>query len=152
MTTVPESTLRYQLFIKATAEQIWRAITTPELTRQFMHECVIDSTYERGAPYNGYSPDRAEHFVSGEVVEAKPPLHLRTTWLSLWDTALADEPPSQVIWDIEPYPDGTCLLTLVHDHLEHSPGTVKAASVAEGWLQCLCGLKTLLETGEPLSH
>ena len=42
------------------------------------------------------------------------------------------------------------LLTVVHDQLEGAPKT--AASVAgPGWMRVLSGLKTLLETGEPLS-
>jgi hypothetical protein len=39
-------------------------------------------------------------------------------------------------------------LTVVHDQLESAPKT--AASVAGGWSYVLSGLKTLLETGEPL--
>jgi hypothetical protein len=37
----------------------------------------------------------------------------------------------------------------VHDQLERSPKT--AENVAGGWTYILSGLKTLLETGEPLS-
>jgi hypothetical protein len=39
-------------------------------------------------------------------------------------------------------------LTVVHDELEQAVKT--AASVAGGWPWVLSGLKTLLETGEPL--
>ena len=52
-------------------------------------------------------------------------------------------------WEIEPQDDGICMLTLVHDRLEGAPKT--AASVAGGWMIVLSGLKTLLETGEPLA-
>jgi hypothetical protein len=56
-----------------------------------------------------------------------------------------------VTWDIEPGDGGVCSLTVVHDRLEQSPKT--AASVAgPGWMFVLSGLKTLLETGEPLSR
>ena len=41
------------------------------------------------------------------------------------------------------------MLTVVHDQLEESPKT--AASVAGGWMLVLSGLKTVLETGEPLA-
>ena len=42
------------------------------------------------------------------------------------------------------------LLTVVHDRLEGAPKT--AAGVAGvGWMSVLSGLKTLLETGEPLA-
>ena len=52
-------------------------------------------------------------------------------------------------WEIEPGEDGVSLLTVVHDRLEGAPKT--AASVSgPGWMRVLSGLKTLLETGEPL--
>ena len=71
-------------------------------------------------------------------------------WRSLYDPDLAAEEPSRVTWEIEPQDNGTCLLTVVHDRLEGAPKT--AASVAgPGWMHVLSGLKTLLETGEPLS-
>ena len=44
--------------------------------------------------------------------------------------------------------DGYSKLTVVHDRLEAAPKT--AANVAGGWMYVLSGLKTLLETGEPL--
>ena len=37
----------------------------------------------------------------------------------------------------------------VHDQLEQSPGTAKSVA-GVGWMTVLSGLKTLLETGEPL--
>ena len=40
-------------------------------------------------------------------------------------------------------------LTVVHDGLEAAPKT--AESVAGGWSYVLSGLKTVLETGRPLS-
>ena len=53
-------------------------------------------------------------------------------------------------WEIEPDEDGVSLLTVIHDQLEGAPKT--AASVAgPGWMRVISGLKTLLETGEPLS-
>jgi hypothetical protein len=42
------------------------------------------------------------------------------------------------------------MLTVVHDQLEASPKTAASVSGA-GWMMVLSGLKTLLETGKPLS-
>ena len=52
-------------------------------------------------------------------------------------------------WEIEPQEDGTTLLTVVHDRLEGAPMTADGVS-GTGWMYVLSGLKTLLETGEPL--
>ena len=138
----------YQLFIKATPEQIWDAITKPEFTQQYFYGSVLDSTFEPGASFDGWSADRSQHYVDGEVLEADPPRLLRTTWRALYDPETAAEPHSRVTWEIEPQDGGLTKLTVVHDELEQSLKT--AASVAGGWPFVLSGLKTLLETGQPL--
>jgi uncharacterized protein YndB with AHSA1/START domain len=150
MTTMTaQATQVYQLFIKATPEQIWEAITTPEFTTKYFHGSYVDSTFEAGASYNGYSGDRSQHWVDGEVLEADPPRLLQHTWRSLYDPEAAPEPHSRVTWEIAPQADGTSLLTVVHDQLEDSPKTAESVS-GTGWMMVLSGLKTLLETGEPL--
>ena len=62
---------------------------------------------------------------------------------------MAAEEPSRVSWEIDAEDGGVSKLTVVHDQLE---------GVAEdgrehrgGWTYILSGLKTLLETGEPLA-
>lgn len=150
-TTTAQATQVYQLFIKATPERIWEAITSPEFTTKYFHGSYVDSTFEPGSPYNGYSTDRSQHWVDGEVLEASPPQRLQHTWRSLYDPEAAAEPHSRVTWEIEPQPDGTCLLTVVHDQLERSPKTSESVS-GTGWIAVLSGLKTLLETGRPLAE
>ena len=149
MTTMTATATQvYQLFIKATPEQIWDAITKPEFTQQYFYGSVLDSTFEPGASFDGWSADRSQHYVDGEVLEADPPRLLRTTWRALYDPETAAEPHSRVTWEIEPQDGGLTKLTVVHDELEQSLKT--AASVAGGWPFVLSGLKTLLETGQPL--
>ena len=63
---------------------------------------------------------------------------------------MAAEPASRVTWEIAPQDGGYCLLTVVHDQLEGAPKTAESVS-GEGWMMVLSGLKTLLETGEPLA-
>jgi hypothetical protein len=55
-----------------------------------------------------------------------------------------------VTWEIEPQEGGVSLLTVVHDQLERAPKTAQSVS-GVGWMMVLSGLKTLLETGEPLA-
>jgi uncharacterized protein YndB with AHSA1/START domain len=150
MTTLTTTTTQiYQVFIKATPEAIWGAITKPEHTGRYFHGSLVDSTFEPGSPYHGWSPDRTQLWVEGEVLECSPPNRLVHTWLSLYNDETAEEEPSRVTWEIEPRENGVSLLRVVHDRLEGAPKT--AASVSgEGWMHVLSGLKTLLETGEPL--
>ncbi len=145
-TATAQTTQVYQLFIKATPEQIWDAITTPEFTERYFHRARHRVTAER---YLSHGPN-GETWGDGPVFEFDPPRRLVHEWRSLYDPDLAVEEPSRVTWEIEPQDDGTCLLTVVHDRLEGAPKT--AASVSgPGWMGVLSGLKTLLETGRPLA-
>ena len=67
----------YQVFILASPEQIWEAITKPEFTSKYFHGSVVDSTFEPGSPYHSYSPDHSQLWVDGVVQEADPPKLLR---------------------------------------------------------------------------
>ena len=151
MTTMTEmqTTQVYQLFIKATPEAIWEAITKPEFTAKYFHGSLVESTFVPGEPYHGYSPDRSQLWVDGEVLASDPPRKLQHTWRSLYDEETAAEPHSRVTWEIEPQGGGFAKLTVVHDQLDQSPKTAASVSGA-GWMIVLSGLKTLLETGEPL--
>jgi uncharacterized protein YndB with AHSA1/START domain len=150
MTTMTEqATQVYAVFIRATPEQVWDGITKPEFTARYFYGSVIESTYEPGSPYLGWAEDRSQQYVEGEVLEADRPRLLRTTWRALYDADASAEPYSRVTWEIEPQDGGVTKLTVVHDQLEASPKT--AANVAGGWSFILSGLKTLLETGVPLT-
>jgi uncharacterized protein YndB with AHSA1/START domain len=144
-----QATQVYSVFVRATPEQVWDAITKPEFTSKYFYGSVIESTWEPGATYAGWAGDRSQQYVDGEVIEAAPPSKLVTTWRSLYDPEAAAEPYSRVTWEIEPAGEGVTKLTVVHDELEGAPKT--AANVAGGWSYVLSGLKTLLETGEPLA-
>jgi uncharacterized protein YndB with AHSA1/START domain len=150
MTTMTEQTTQvYAVFIRASAEQIWDAITKPEFTTKYFYGSAVDSTFEPGSPFLSWTADRSMKLVDGEIVESDPPRLLRHTWRALYDEETAREPHSRVTWEIEPQDGGFTKLTVVHDELEAAPKT--AESVAGGWMYILSGLKTLLETGEPLS-
>jgi uncharacterized protein YndB with AHSA1/START domain len=148
-TMTAQATQVYSVFVRATPEQLWEAITKPEFTTKYFYGSLIDSTFEPGSPYLGWSSDRSQQYVDGEVIEATPPHKLVTTWRALYDADTAAEPYSRVSWEIEPAGDGVTKLTVVHDQLEAAPKT--AENVAGGWSYVLSGLKTLLETGEPLT-
>ena len=149
MTTMTEqATQVYSVFIRATPEQVWDGITKPEFTTRYFHGTRIESTFEPGAPYLSIAGDGDQTLVDGEVLESDPPRMLKHTWRALYDPETASEPFSRVTWEIEPQEGGVTKLTVVHDQLEAAPKT--AESVAGGWSYVLSGLKTLLETGEPL--
>jgi hypothetical protein len=58
----------------------------------------------------------------------------------------ANTVPSKVTWEIEQI-GANCKLLLIHEATE---GSAVNQGMVTGWSQILSGLKTLLETGEPL--
>ncbi|HET6602395.1 MAG TPA: SRPBCC family protein [Gaiella sp.] len=144
-TTTATATQVYQLFIRATPEQVWDAITNGDLTTQYFYASRVEMGDGRR---RAYGPN-GELWGDSAILEEDPPRKLVHEWQGLYDPELADEETSRVTWEIEPQDGGVTKLTLVHDRLEGAPKT--AASVAGGWMFVLSGLKTLLETGRPLA-
>ena len=138
----------YQLYIKATPEQVWDAITKPEFVKQYFHGALVESTYEVGSKVRSWSPDHETLWTDNTVLEFDPPRRYVHSWISLYDPETAKEEESRVSWEIDPTDAGYCKLTVVHDKLEGAPKT--AANVSGGWMFILSGLKTLCETGKPL--
>jgi uncharacterized protein YndB with AHSA1/START domain len=138
-TMTAQTTQVYSIFIKASPEQIWEAITKPEFTQKYTYGVPVTVTPET---YDGGQA------VQGSVVEFDPPHRLVHGWRSLYDPESAGEPESRVTWEIVPHDGGYSQVTVVHDRLEESPKT--AESVAGGWSFILSGLKSVLETGSGL--
>ena len=137
----------YQIYIKATPEQVWEAIVEPSWTRRYFHGTAFDSPPVKGQPYRTTIAD-GRPAVDGVIEELDPPNRLVMTWHVLYDAAMSEEPASRVEWIVEPVGEGLTRLRLEHGDLAGSPLTW--ASVKEGWFYVLDGLKTLIETGEPL--
>jgi uncharacterized protein YndB with AHSA1/START domain len=141
-----QTTQVYSVFIKASPEQVWAAITKPEFTQKYFYGQRIAVSEGRRTWHNADGSLVAE----GGVIEFDPPRRLVHGWQSLYDPEMAAEDESRVTWELEPQEHGVTLLTVTHDKLEGAPKT--AASVyGPGWMMVLSGLKTLLETGEPLA-
>ncbi len=140
-----QTTQVYTIVIKTTAEQLWRAITEPEFTERYFYGSRISVTRDR---YSSLGPDGS---LRGDepVYEFDPPRRLVHGWVSRYDPELAEEAESRVTWEIEQDDDGTCVLTVIHDRLEGAPKTAESVK-GIGWMTVISGLKTLLETGQPL--
>jgi uncharacterized protein YndB with AHSA1/START domain len=136
----------YQVFIRATPEQIWDAITKPEFTARYFYGARITATAERIVTL---SP-AGDEWGDEAVADFDPPRRLVHGWRSQYDPELAAEQTSRVTWEIEPQDGGFSKLTVTHDQLEGAPRTAESVS-GEGWMMVLSGLKTLLETGNPLA-
>jgi uncharacterized protein YndB with AHSA1/START domain len=158
----------YRVYIKATPEAIWQAITNPDFTEKYMYASRVDYDLRPGGAYRAYPSDAMRKgatergfeipdvIVDGEVIEADPPRRLVQTWRLLMDPALAAEGFTRLTWEIEDSSPGISRLTVVHDlegagaHGALVAGEREAEGAGGGWNEVLSGLKTLLETGAPL--
>lgn len=145
----------FQTFIRASADEVWRAITDSDWTERYFHSTRFVEPPVAGQPYRTVvvTGDGTRDAVSGEIRELSPPTattpgRLVQTWRVLYDTAMAQEPPSEVTWTVEPVTERLTRLRLVHGDLASSPMTW--ARVKEGWIWILASMKSLLETGEAL--
>jgi uncharacterized protein YndB with AHSA1/START domain len=138
----------FETYIKASPEQIWEGLTRPEFTQKYFFHCAINCGWEPNAKYTYDLPDGTPA-VRGEVLDAEPPHRLVMTYQMLFTPELAAEQPSKVTWEITQVGDA-CRLTCIHGDLAFSPATWTAT--ASGWSVVLQGLKTLLETGEPIGE
>jgi len=146
MTTMTATATQvYSVFIKATPEQIWEAITNPEFTEKYFYASRVELANGRRRAFG----PKGELWGDEAILEEDPPRLLVHGWRALYEPELAEEATSRVTWEIEQQEGGVSRLTVTHDQLEGAPKT--AESVAGGWMYVLNGLKTLLETGKPLA-
>jgi uncharacterized protein YndB with AHSA1/START domain len=150
----------YSVFIKATPEAIWDAITKPEWTQKYGYRPIAEYDLRPGGIYRGRASEEyqamgmPEVVVEGEVVEADPPRKLVHTWRFMWDEQVKAEGPTRVTFEIEPIEGDVARLTVTHE-LENAPATAsmlagEVPGAGGGWSYVLSDLKTLLETGVAL--
>jgi uncharacterized protein YndB with AHSA1/START domain len=166
MTTMTETAVTtqvYRVYIKATPEAIWTAITDPEWTQKYGYGGRGEYELRAGGKYVGYtSPEMREHgapeiAIDGEVLEADPPRKLVQTWRMLMDESMAAQGFTRVTYEIDEIP-GASRLTVTHE-LEGAPqlaelmaGNWEDRGAGGGWQFVLSSLKSLLETGEGFTH
>jgi uncharacterized protein YndB with AHSA1/START domain len=136
----------HEIYIRTTPERLWEALTDPAMTATYYYGCAVESTWEVGAAYR-YARELGPA-VTGEIVEVDPPRRLVTTFTIAYDPEAAAEPPSRVTWEIAPVGEGLCRLTLTHSDFG---GLSKTWAITlNGWAPIISGLKTILETGQPM--
>jgi DNA-binding transcriptional ArsR family regulator/uncharacterized protein YndB with AHSA1/START domain len=136
----------FAIFIRATPERIWEAITSSEYTLKYYFASTVESDLRAGSPIR-YAI-QGEPAILGEVIESEPPTKLVCTFDARWDDDVRPDAPSTISWLIEPAGPGVSKLTVVHDGFAGETATYN--QVGGGMPFILSGLKTLLETGEPL--
>ncbi|MEX0170012.1 SRPBCC family protein [Streptomyces sp. LMG1-1-1.1] len=149
----------YTTYIRTTPDELWKALTDPELTRRYWG-VAFETDWTPGAPMVWDEGGRRTADPEQVVLAAEPGRLLSYTWHTFtpaWAEAvhldhevyerLAAERRSRVTFVIEPSGD-IVKLTVTHGDLRPD-GTIKAL-IGEGWPALIASLKSLLETGEEL--
>jgi uncharacterized protein YndB with AHSA1/START domain len=137
----------YETYIKASREKVWQALTTAEFTAQYFHGTHVESSWVQGTPVKFLYAPGGEVAVEGLVLESNPPVKLSISWHVLYDEAASAEEPSRVTFTLEDV-NGQTRLRIVHDAFPDN--SVLFEGISHGWPWIISGLKSLLETGEPL--
>lgn len=141
---------RYEIFINAPRQRVWDALVGEADTVRYFHGTRFESTFEPGAPFVNRIVATGREATEGVIEVCDPPNRLVYTWHVLYDATMSAEPPGRVEWTlVDANPEGTVTrVTLRHGDLALSPATWRHVEL--GWVGIIDGLKTLLETGQPL--
>jgi uncharacterized protein YndB with AHSA1/START domain len=160
--TDADTTQIYRVYIDATPERIWEAITTPEWSARYGYGGNVEYDLRRGGAFRVHASEEfraagaPEVIVDGEVVESDPPRRLVQTWRMLMDETMAAEGFTRLTYEIQPTDYGT-KLTVIHE-LESAPtlaqmvaGASEDSGAGGGWAYVLSDLKSVIETGKSLA-
>ncbi len=135
----------YVTYIKATPQQVWKALTDADLTAEYWGHANV-SDWQPGSRWEHRRTDGSQEVdVTGRVLEAEPPTRLVITFEDSPEEASQRE-PSTVTFLVEPHQD-IVRLTVTHENL---PNDEMLNGISQGWPAVLANLKSLLETGTVL--
>ena len=137
----------YSVVIRATPDRIWRAITDGLETEHYYYGTRVDSDWSKGGGIVYAYPDGTVA-ADGEVLDIEPGRRVAMTFHPRWSPEIAAEGPVTMTWEIDGAGDGTSKLTVT------TSGIVAGGQIARefigGTIYIVSGLKTYLETGEPM--
>ena len=138
----------YVIYIRTTAEKLWRALMTPRFQQQFFYGTTQESKWKKGGSWRLVKPDGGT-CDSGTVLEIVPRRRLVLRWRNEIVPEMHKEGYSTMTLEIEKH-GKSIKLTVVHEMSR--PRSKFIASVSDGWPPILSSLKSLLETGESLQE
>lgn len=161
----------FRIWIKASKEKVWAAITDREFNGRYAYGAAAHYDLTKGGAFTTYANEGMKAFgaangfevpdviIDGEVLESDPPTRLVQTWHFLMDPATAGEPATTLTWEIEEakMQAGVCKLTVTHE-LTDAPATSRMVAGTEdegaggGWAWILSDLKTMIETDKSFAE
>ena len=138
----------YVTYIASTPEKVWQALTSSELTRKYFWDRDIEIEPKRGGAFALKLSDGRIN-VRGKVIAWELPQVLKITWKVEWPQEFSKLPECLVCYEIAQAGDAV-RLTMTESHSWNVPDAILSGG-RSGWPAVLSSLKSLLETGKPLS-
>jgi uncharacterized protein YndB with AHSA1/START domain len=135
-------------FIQAPVEQVWQALTDPQMSKVYFMEGAVEVGDEGGR----YTVTRDKADVTGKVLVKEPPTRLRVTWEVEAPRNLT-LPNCEVEFLVEPAATsegGEVTKLTVSEFVDGEVPSRFVAAGRNGWGLIVSGLKTYLESGQPL--
>jgi uncharacterized protein YndB with AHSA1/START domain len=136
----------YVTYIETTPENLWKALTSSEFSRQYWFGTELRTDWKIGSPFalvmNGTTTD------AGEILEFDPPHRLSYTFKHVVNDEMRNEQPTKVVFAIERH-GRFAKLTLTHGGF--AAGSRLLDGISKGWPAILSSLKSLLERGTALA-
>ncbi len=136
----------YQTYIRCDPTAVWDAIVNGDQTVQYYYGTRVESDFTEAAPIRYLSPDGSV-VADGIIIAVDAPRRLELMFHARWDQELSEEGPVRMVWIIDEA-NGLTSVT-VESYME--PESKTYDDFSGGIPYIVAGLKTLLETGEPLS-
>jgi len=95
----------YRVFIRATPQAIWDAITRPEWAQRYGYCVPVEYDMRAGGKFRALANQgmkghgAPDVIIVGEVIELDPPRKLVQTWHPVWDPEGAAEPATTVTFE-----------------------------------------------------
>ncbi|WP_238015973.1 SRPBCC domain-containing protein [Dactylosporangium sp. AC04546] len=140
-------TRTFSLYIAATAEQVWRALTDPCLTRRFYLGCAVESTFTAGDTIvyrTTIGP--VTDALHGEIIHVEP--HKLLVHSLFTGIGREQEVHCWLAWEVAEVEPGLTRAALTCDDLDRNPDPERD----ETWSRVVSGLKTVLETGAEMKR
>lgn len=143
MDTMTIPTYLYVTYIRASAEQVWKALTDADITAQYWDHANV-SDWQPGSTWEHRRNGTGGVDIVGKVLEVDYPTRLVVTFETPGE--VLPDGPSVVTYLIESDND-IVKLTVTHENI---PNPDFFTGISNGWPAVLANLKSLLETGGPL--
>ena len=141
--TMTDLGLRTTIVIDAPVEEVWEALTSPDIIRQWFFGVETQTDWKVGSPLVHRGVYQGQPYEDkGEVLRFEPPWLLsHTHWSDQSGKPDRPENYQEVTWALAPG-DGGTELTITEKNL---PSEEARAKSEQGWQGALGSLKKLLE-------